>query len=277
MKIAIIKRNASDSPNMADNDAAILESVAKELKSRGAEVTAIGGQHTIDADIICHMTRTGCILDKIADAEEKGAIAINSAASVRRCSRIPLMQELQKCGIPQPAFTVFDDVGIIDALPYPAWIKRGDGWSCHKGDVCYTRNPNEASESVAEMRRRGIKRYVHCKHIEGDIIKFYGVGEQFFHYCYPNPGKSKFGLERINGAPRHYAFSMQEMRELVFSAAKAIGLEIYGGDCIVDKNGNIYIIDLNDFPSFTAVRSEAAYKIAEHITHRYIEENERRR
>lgn len=277
MKIAIIKRNASDSPNMAGNDAAILESVAEELKSRDAEVTVIDGHAPIDADIICHMTRTGSTLDKIAEAEKNGAIAINSAAAVRRCSRIALMQELQKSGIPQPEFTVFENDEAIDALPYPAWIKRGDGWSCHKNDVCFTRNINEAKEAVAEMRSRGISRHVHCKHIEGDIVKFYGIGERFFHYCYPDPDKSKFGLEKINGAPHHYAFSMQEMRETAFSAAKAVGVEIYGGDCIVDKNGSIYIIDLNDFPSFTAVRSKAAYEIAEHITMRYIEENERRR
>jgi glutathione synthase/RimK-type ligase-like ATP-grasp enzyme len=55
------------------------------------------------------------------------------------------------------------------------------------------------------------------------------------------------------------------MKEIVHSAAKATGLEIYGGDCIVDSKGGIFIIDLNDFPSFTAVRHEAAERIAQYI------------
>ena len=52
------------------------------------------------------------------------------------------------------------------------------------------------------------------------------------------------------------------MRDIVYMAAKSIGLKIYGGDCIVDSEGRIYLIDLNDFPSFSSVREEAAREIA---------------
>jgi glutathione synthase/RimK-type ligase-like ATP-grasp enzyme len=55
------------------------------------------------------------------------------------------------------------------------------------------------------------------------------------------------------------------MRDIVTKAANAVGLDIYGGDCIVNNNGDIQLIDLNDFPSFSSVRDEAAKKIAEFI------------
>ena len=58
-------------------------------------------------------------------------------------------------------------------------------------------------------------------------------------------------------------------------AAKTIGLEIYGGDCIVTADGEIFIIDLNDFPSFSAIRAEAAKEIATYITRTLKEESSR--
>ena len=45
MKIATIARNATDSPNMTANDAAILECIATELTRRGAEVVSIGKEN----------------------------------------------------------------------------------------------------------------------------------------------------------------------------------------------------------------------------------------
>ena len=50
--------------------------------------------------------------------------------------------------------------------------------------------------------------------------------------------------------------------DIATKAAKAIGIDIYGGDCIINRNGKISLIDLNDFPSFSAVREEAAKEIA---------------
>ena len=55
------------------------------------------------------------------------------------------------------------------------------------------------------------------------------------------------------------------MQRMVVKAAETIGLTIYGGDCIVDEKGNISLIDLNDFPSFSSVREEAAKEIARSI------------
>ncbi len=39
-------------------------------------------------------------------------------------------------------------------------------------------------------------------------------------------------------------------------------VKIYGGDCIVDPDGSIRIIDFNDWPSFAPCRKEAAPYIA---------------
>jgi glutathione synthase/RimK-type ligase-like ATP-grasp enzyme len=44
--------------------------------------------------------------------------------------------------------------------------------------------------------------------------------------------------------------------------AKAVGLQVYGGDCIVREDGSYCVIDFNDWPSFSRCRDEAATAIS---------------
>ena len=267
MKIITIARNPENSPNMADNDAAILKSVVDELVGMGVEVIAINESDDIpnDTDIVCHMSRSNAVLQKLTTAEERGIAVMNTPESVRNCSRINFMQILERNGIPQPLFCTIGTENDLKHLPYPAWIKRGEGWSCHKNDVCFVTDSKEAIEAANRMRERGIECLVYTPHCKGDIVKFYGVGNSYFTYNYPNAEKSKFGLEKINGEIKHYPFDADILQRMASDAAKAVGLSIYGGDCIIGENGDILLIDLNDFPSFSSVRKEAAKKIAESI------------
>ena len=274
MKIVTIARNPKNSPNMVANDAAILERVAKELGSMEAEVIAIDETEDIpeDTDIVCHMSRTPEVLHKLMTAEKKGIAVFNTTKAIENCSRIATMQLLEKSNITQPFFRIIEREEELNELPYPAWIKRGEGWSCHKDDVCFAGDISKAKDAIAGMRKRGIKSFIYTSHCKGDIIKFYGVGDSYFTYSYPNAEKTKFGLEKINGEIKRHAFDVDKMRKIVFDAAKAVGLSIYGGDCIVDANGLIALIDLNDFPSFSSVREEAAKEIAKFIMNTKIQQ-----
>ena len=44
--------------------------------------------------------------------------------------------------------------------------------------------------------------------------------------------------------------------------AEAVGIKVYGGDCIVRSDGSFCFIDFNDWPSFSRCREEAAEAIA---------------
>jgi hypothetical protein len=46
------------------------------------------------------------------------------------------------------------------------------------------------------------------------------------------------------------------------------GLDIFGGDVIVSPEGELTLIDLNDWPSFAPCRERASYAIAEFISKR---------
>lgn len=52
------------------------------------------------------------------------------------------------------------------------------------------------------------------------------------------------------------------MKNICHSAADVLDVKIYGGDCIVSPDGDIRIIDFNDWPSFAPCRTEAAPHIA---------------
>jgi hypothetical protein len=52
----------------------------------------------------------------------------------------------------------------------------------------------------------------------------------------------------------------------VFDAAAALGLEIFGGDAIIQTNGEPMIIDLNAWPSYALYRDRAAQAIADYLT-----------
>ena len=49
-------------------------------------------------------------------------------------------------------------------------------------------------------------------------------------------------------------------------------VKIYGGDCIIDADGSMQIIDFNDWPSFAPCRNEAAPYIAKCVLN-YIRKN----
>ncbi|MBQ1798744.1 MAG: hypothetical protein IIZ89_05165, partial [Muribaculaceae bacterium] len=144
---------------------------------------------------------------------------------------------------------------------------RGDFHAMHKEDVSYVRHPEEAQEVLQEYFYRGITRAVINVHLQGDLVKFYGVKDsQFFYWFYPfDEGHSKYGWEQVNGRAQGLPFDEQHLRDICARAAEELNIVVYGGDCIVDEDGTVRIIDFNDWPSFAPCRNEAAPHIARAI------------
>ena len=105
------------------------------------------------------------------------------------------------------------------------------------------------------------------RHLTGDLIKFYGVsGTPFFYWFYPfDLGHSKYGHEAINGKSQGLKFDEEYLKSICQQASEVLDVKIYGGDCIVSADGDIQIIDFNDWPSFAPCRVEAAPHIAKCI------------
>ncbi len=276
INIAGIMRAGAFSPNHIGNDAAIFNLVADQLRKRGCSVTTYSEEQLIAGQvkehIIVNMCREQRSIMKLQQLEDSGDLIINSGYGIENCTRERMTRILVGCGIPYPeSIIVNTDEGVKDALTKlkmsQCWIKRGDFHAMHKEDVSYVRHPEEAQEVLQEYFLRGIKRAVINRHLEGDLIKFYGVQDSpFFFWFYPfDSGHSKYGHEAINGHSQGLPFDHEKMKAICQKASEVLDVKIYGGDCIVSPQGDIRIIDFNDWPSFAPCRNEAAPFIAKAI------------
>ena len=276
IKIAAIMRAGAYSPNHIGNDAAILNAAAEQLRKRGCLVNIYSEEQFntsgVEEQVILNMCREQRSIANLQKAEDAGKIVINSGFGIENCTRERMTRILLGNGIPYPDSLIVDtDEAVKPKLKkkgfQSCWIKRGDFHAMHKEDVSYVRHPEEAQEVLQEYFLRGIKRAVINVHLTGDLVKFYGVrGTPFFFWFYPfDEGHSKYGHEAINGKSQGIKFNLKEMKNICQHAAEELNVVIYGGDCIVSPEGEMRIIDFNDWPSFAPCRNEAAPHIAKAV------------
>ena len=258
INIAGIMRAGAYSPNHIGNDTAIFNAVAEQLRKRGCIVNPYSEEQfnssDLKEDIIVNMCREHSSIMKLQQLENAGRLVINSGFGIENCTRERMTRILLGNGIPYPDSLIVNTNEVVkDRL--------------EKEDVSYVRHSEEAQEVLQEYFLRGIKRAVINVHLVGDLIKFYGVrGTNYFFWFYPfDEGHSKYGHEAINGKSQGLKFDVKHLKTICNRAADELNVEIYGGDCIVGKDGDIKIIDFNDWPSFAPCRYDAAPHIAKRI------------
>jgi len=261
MKVLMIQRAEQFSPNSVEKDRAILDAVGDRLRQRGCDVETVGEtslpsrSSTVQPDVIFTMGRLPETLDWLEGRE--GVRIINAPAGIANCARCRLQAIMEAEAIPVPPREGSDGY----------WLKRGDAAAQSAGDVVFAANAEELAAAIDAMKARGIASYTVSAHIKGDLVKFYGVrGDGFFRYYYPtDDGQTKFDDERRNGPARHYPFDAEALQQVADRLARAVGIEVYGGDCIVRSDGSFCIIDFNDWPSFSRCRNEAAEAIVRRL------------
>ena len=269
---AAVQRHTIYSPNHIGNDAAIFNAVAERLMRAGHYVHFYTEQEFLTKELsehyIFNMIRSKEAVKRLQRYEEDGCIAVNSGFGIENCTREKMTRLLLDAGVPHPhsLFLLVSEKNFSN-LPMPCWVKRADFHAIHKEDVSYVRNEEEFRSLLSEYALRGIERVVVNEHLEGDLIKFYGVnGTDFFYWFYPFEMKhSKFGLEKINGEPTGISFDVETLQRICNQAASVLNVDVYGGDAIVAADGSMRIIDFNDWPSFAPCREEAADAISEII------------
>jgi hypothetical protein len=275
-RLAGIRRENQYSPNHIGNDAAIFNLATEYLRAKGCEVTVYSETEFWDADIrvdaIFNMARDWRSIRKLQELENRGACVVNSGYGIENCTREKMTRLLVANHIPHPDSVILntsdadmDELRVLGSGNF--WIKRGDFHAIHREDVTFAGSPEEAENILKEYALRDIPSVVINKHLQGDLIKFYGVsGSGFFHWFYPNDSHhSKFGLEEINGKTQGIPFDADCLKEICRKAGKVLNVHIYGGDAVVSPRGIIRIIDFNDWPSFAPCRREAAPFIADVI------------
>lgn len=275
--IAGVRRGNQFSPNHIGNDAAIFSLTANHLRQAGYRVNEY-----IESDLLLKEISEPVIFNMVRDwrsihtlqrlEREQQRLVVNSGYGIENCTREKMTRLLTSNAISHPKSLILptnDDptAALEEAGLQHCWIKRGDFHAIHREDVTYVRNREEAKGILKEYAIRGIETAVINEHLVGDLVKFYGVtGTDFFYWFYPSQiHHSKFGWEVVNGAAKGISFSEERLIDLCNRAAEVLGIHIYGGDCIVAEDGEIRLIDFNDWPSFAPCREQASQQIAKRI------------
>lgn len=282
MNVLGISRGEKYSPNLAENDAAIFNAVVEELKAGGHSVTTIAEDEMVQYDYrpfdkVFTMARdifSLVILEKDTDTQTQSKF-INSINGILSCTnKASMANQMLDAGIPQPEFVFGQKKEILycstedlnDIVP-PLWMKNCDGSAVVKEDTIFCKDKEAFHVAFANFVERDVNMWMAQMHMEGDLIKFYGVeGTSFFSWNYASKGHSKFGHEAVNGVEKGYEFNPERVKLYADMIAKKLDVPVYGGDAIINEEGEFFFIDFNDFPSFSSCREEAAKAIAQRIT-----------
>lgn len=261
IKVAGLLRELQFSPNHELNDYLILTKTAEEIRKFGVEVNVYSEgdlfKGKILEDYIFSMIQSPVGINYLLKIAPSKKLIINSPQSVLNCYRYNMLPLLKKGGIKVPRSLIVPSVNSI-ALPEgffkdKLWIKRGDAHASCKDDVVNTESEREIGDILKQFNQRNIEYCCVQEHIEGDNIKFYGIrGKNYFHWYY---SENRYKKE----------FDINFLKSIIYKSAELLGLDIYGGDVIITPEGEIYVIDMNDWPSFAPVRDEASKIIAELI------------
>lgn len=279
LRVVGIRRAQRFSPNSVERDAAICQAVADCLGRQGYDVSlhaeeAFTPSLAQGAAAVFSMARG---TETVAALERLSTPVVNPVAGLRNARRGDMTRIFAEAGIPMPRSWMVRTDGTLPDADCPCWLKRTDECAQASGDVVYAHGRDELAAAMRRFADRGLREAVVCEHLPGDLVKLYGVkGTGFFEYYYPTAGDgfSKFGLERHNGAARFYAFDAAALAATADRAASLLNLPVYGGDCIVGADGEVRLIDFNDWPSFSRCCDRAAEAITSVIV-KAIESNQK--
>lgn len=261
IEIAGIVRKTEFSPNHELNDFMIIQKTAEELMQLGVKVKIYREEdifnEEIAEDFIFSMVQSPSGSKKLLEIAKNKKFVINTPESVRNCYRYNLNIILEESNIPIPKSLIVDtnstEFSFLDNFHNKLWIKRGDAHASQKEDVVFIDDKKKVSYVMKEFINRGLKNCTVQNHVEGDTIKFYSIYEEDLFYWYGTD--LKFCT----------TFDANKLKQLANDSAKALGLEVFGGDAIITKESEIYIVDINDWPSFAPIRDRASKAIAKLI------------
>jgi len=244
-----------------EQDAAILTETARRLRRLGFAVRLAGAEEPIECEgrlpaLVLAMCQGKGALARLEEMAERVPI-VNPPEAIANCYRERMVEILAARAVPFARTVVVGTAeGRRPPVEPPLWVKRPDVHAMEPGDVVFAATLDEASRAIGLLYDRGIRRAVLQRHIEGEVVKFYAVAGGRFFYC-----------ERT-GKP--WKDGCGELKELAEKAAEALGLAVYGGDAVIEQGGGIRLIDVNDWPSFSSCREEAAQAIATSVARTWL-------
>ncbi len=266
-----IFREQAHSPGRESDDTEILRLTAKHLEAMGFQVTLKSPEEMQSLveprpRSVFLMCEGAQVLRQLEAWEASGVCQVNSPVAVLNTYRERMIVQFEEADVPFIRSRIVATASASSDGLLPVWVKRADVHNTQDGDVVFAATEGAIESAVGALATRGIPRAVIQPHVEGDLIKFYGIGPgggadgepPWFRWFYHRD-------QRIAG----HAFDQRQLARLVRRAAASLGLEVYGGDVIATAAGELVLLDLNAWPSFALYRDEAAAVIAAHLALRF--------
>ena len=259
MLVLGVYREEIFSPGRVEDDKQIMDAALTELRALGHATRAVSAE-ALDAPLpgvgcVLTMAQSRRVLAVLEAWGEEGVLVINAPSAIYACRRTSLVRVLDTAGLPLPPGEIVslndgDAVGRQASHSFGhCWLKRGDVHRISEGDVVKATSGPEFEAALDHFRNHRIPKVVIQGHLEGEVVKFYGIRNGYF---------AGFGASgNGDGAGR-----LADLRSIAKLAADAVGLEIYGGDAIITPDGRTVLIDLNAWPSFSRCRQDASKNIA---------------
>lgn len=275
--LTLISRHSKYSPNSEARDEALFRSLVMNFALQGISIATFDEavfEHRPPqlekSTLILSMARSEAALHALSAAEESGVPVLNSPRALQKAQRTDFQQWFAESGY---AAKHWHTSGITpdlkSTLPFPLWWKRNNTATTSANDVQFVENRTQLDVLLQQHPQEDT---LLMEHVDGQLIKFYGVvGTNFFHAEPHSPkGFSKFGHEQHNhhkdlavSSPM-WKQTLRAMHTAATQVAQQSGFSIYGGDAILREDGTFVFIDFNDFPSFSACLPEASAAIVQH-------------
>ena len=275
--VTLISRHSKYSPNSEARDEALFRSLVMNFALQGISIATFDEAvfkhrppQLEKSTLILSMARSEAALHALSAAEESGVPVLNSPRALQKAQRTDFQQWFAESGHSAKHWHISTLTPDIKAhLSFPLWWKRNNPSTTSATDVQFVENRTQLDVILQQHPQEDA---LLMEHVEGQLIKFYGVvGTNFFHAEPHTPkGFSKFGHEQHNHH-KDLAVSSQMCKQTLLAmhtaatqVARQSEFSIYGGDAILREDGSFVFIDFNDFPSFSACLPEASEAIVQH-------------
>jgi ribosomal protein S6--L-glutamate ligase len=258
-------------------DRALVEA-RSALESAGCDVPLVvpDANHAFDIpseappwDAVLSRGRDLAGLGMLAAVSALGVIAINTPESIELVrNKIAMHGVLLEQDLPLPKTWFASDASAFRLLPldsFPLIVKPFDG-DGSAGLALLTR-PGDVGLLPALEGKQSVYLAQELLQTDGWDLKLYGIGNRVWAVRKPSPVSFlEPGAVDVGIGPKRDAELIRidaRLRDIALTCGRACGLELWGVDVAMTPRGP-YVIEVNDFPTYSAV-PDAGAAIAQHV------------
>lgn len=261
MNVLAITRAPKFSPQSVEKDARIMNLVLERLTPLASQIEIISEEDLSrkeglgDADVVLNMARGGEAGRWIEAHCMADTILINAPLEKGGGNREKVLDALRQLGITTPKTVIYNAQKVNNPiqLTCPVWVKSANT-TTENFPVIQVFSQEALENCIAASCKLGFNKIVLSEHVVGREYKFYGVAETDFWTTLPIISSKTIETK---------------VKNIAKQLSNYLNVPVYGGDIIVSQTGEVYVLDFNEWPSFSVFCEEAAQTITELVERRW--------